>query len=364
MKIFISWHGDRSEALAAALKEWLPLVLHYADPWLSKSDIGAGDRWSDEIAKGLEACNFGISCVTRENMEAPWILFEAGAIAKSVKDGKVIPLLLGLDKKEISGPLAQFQAKKVEQGEIRELISSLNKSATNPVADATLEKLFVMAWPDLQSKISEIPEKKNAPKPSRSEGEILEELVSGIRNLEMRFVAMKDIDEKNRDNEMRRLEQTMLMMHEQEVDWRRRKARKPRGMEMMKMSRSMASGPGDPLQLLFVASFLRDDAPWFYEIALETYKAIKSGDQAEARNYFARLLDALTMLESTPFRDEIGVDLKMLSMVFRECESTIENMDKSGLEKSNRSFAEELGDPSNLKVIQDASDKNRRVAHS
>src|ERR1035438_6645502 len=134
MKIFISWSGDRSEALAVALKEWLPLVLHYADPWLSQSDIVAGDRWSVEIAKGLEVCNFGIICITRENRDAPWILFEAGALAKSMQDGKVIPLLLDLDKKEISGPLAQFQAKKVEQDEIKDLILGLNRSATNPVA--------------------------------------------------------------------------------------------------------------------------------------------------------------------------------------------------------------------------------------
>jgi TIR domain len=116
MKIFISWSGERSEALATALKEWLPLVLHYAEPWLSRSDIDAGGRWGVEIAKELEACNFGIICITRENRDAPWILFEAGALAKSMQDGKVIPLLLDLDKKEISGPLAQFQAKKVEQG--------------------------------------------------------------------------------------------------------------------------------------------------------------------------------------------------------------------------------------------------------
>ena len=132
MKIFISWSGERSAVLAQALKDWLPLVLHYAEPWLSRSDIDAGGRWSVEIAKELETCNFGISCITRENQDTPWILFEAGAIAKSMQDAKVIPLLLDLDKKEISGPLAQFQAKKVEKDEIRELIVSVNKSAKSP----------------------------------------------------------------------------------------------------------------------------------------------------------------------------------------------------------------------------------------
>ena len=157
MKIFISWSGARSEALAGALREWFPLVLHYVEPWLSKSDIQAGERWSVEIAKELEACNFGIICVTKENVAAPWILFEAGALAKSMQDGRVIPLLLDLDVKDISGPLAQFQTKKADNGGIKDLALSLNKASTTPVPEAQLEKLLVALWGDLEKQISGIP---------------------------------------------------------------------------------------------------------------------------------------------------------------------------------------------------------------
>jgi hypothetical protein len=86
MKIFISWSGPRSEALATALREWFPLVLHYVDPWLSKADIQVGERWGVEVAKELESCNFGVICVTKDNVNAPWILFEAGALAKSMQE--------------------------------------------------------------------------------------------------------------------------------------------------------------------------------------------------------------------------------------------------------------------------------------
>ena len=64
------------------------------------------------VAKGLETCNFGVLCITRENLNSPWILFEAGALAESMQDERVIPLLLDLDFKDLSGPLAQFQAKR------------------------------------------------------------------------------------------------------------------------------------------------------------------------------------------------------------------------------------------------------------
>ncbi|CAA7621955.1 hypothetical protein MTBLM5_420002 [Magnetospirillum sp. LM-5] len=142
MKVFISWSGTRSETLAKALREWFPLVLNYVEPWVSQSDIEAGERWGIEVAKELESSNFGVICVTRENLTSPWLLFESGALAKSMQDGRVIPLLLDLDFKEISGPLAQFQAKKAEQAGIKELVLSLNKAAAAPIPDQRLENYF------------------------------------------------------------------------------------------------------------------------------------------------------------------------------------------------------------------------------
>jgi hypothetical protein len=323
MRIFISWSGERSAALAQALKEWIPLVLHYAEPWLSRSDIDAGGRWSVEIAKELETCNFGISCITRENQDAPWVLFEAGAIAKSMQDAKVIPLLLDLDKKEISGPLAQFQAKKVEKGEIRELILSVNKSAKNPVSDGTLERLFVALWPDLENRIAAIPEAKDFPKPPRPEGEILEELVTSIRNLETRLMVAKKVDERILEMQLAEAHH-MMKIHEEEAAWKRQRARSPRGIELKEMGRRFAESPGDPLQILILASFLRDDAPWFYELALELYKAIRSRDRTETAASRKRILDALTMLSTTPLAEEMKRDWKMFAILFNECLSAID----------------------------------------
>lgn len=94
MKVFISWSGERSQIFAQALHEWLPMVLQSIVPWLSQADIAAGERWADKIAKELEGCNFGILSVTRENIASPWILFEAGALAKLMQEGRVIPLIL------------------------------------------------------------------------------------------------------------------------------------------------------------------------------------------------------------------------------------------------------------------------------
>ena len=75
MKIFISWSGERSKLAAAAFHEWLPLVLHYADPWMSEMDIESGSRGLKRISEELDGRNFGIICLTAENLRAPWIKF-------------------------------------------------------------------------------------------------------------------------------------------------------------------------------------------------------------------------------------------------------------------------------------------------
>lgn len=44
MKIFISWSGPKSGAVAKALREWLPLVVNAFEPFLSSDDIDKGTR--------------------------------------------------------------------------------------------------------------------------------------------------------------------------------------------------------------------------------------------------------------------------------------------------------------------------------
>jgi len=192
MRIFISWSGERSQALAQALHEWLPLVLHYVEPWLSKSDIAAGERWGIEVAKELDGSNFGIICLTRENINAPWILFEAGALAKLMQEGRVIPLLLDVEFKDISGPLAQFQAKKVEKGGLSDVIISINRAAPQPVPEDRAAKLFESLWPQFENRLVAIPKPTTPSKPNRPQHEVLEELVASVRGLDVR---LRDDDE-------------------------------------------------------------------------------------------------------------------------------------------------------------------------
>lgn len=81
MKVFLSWSGERSRLVATLLDEWLRCVLQAIRPWISTKDIDRGSLWFSEIQDQLQDVTTGIICLTQENKEKPWILFEAGALA-------------------------------------------------------------------------------------------------------------------------------------------------------------------------------------------------------------------------------------------------------------------------------------------
>ena len=105
--VFISWSGQRSAAVANFLREWLPSVIQAARPWVSSHSIEAGSRNQDEIAKALQGCKCGITCLAPENLTATWILYEAGALSKTIdeKTRLCTYLLGGLQPQEVPPPL-------------------------------------------------------------------------------------------------------------------------------------------------------------------------------------------------------------------------------------------------------------------
>jgi len=93
---------------------------------MSEEDIEKGARWSQDITKELELSNYGIICVTRTNIEAPWLNFEAGALSKTVEFSRVTPFLFGMSPTDLKGPLVQFQACLFTEKDVGRLVSSLN----------------------------------------------------------------------------------------------------------------------------------------------------------------------------------------------------------------------------------------------
>ncbi len=303
MKTFISWSGERSRVVAEALRDWIPLVLHYVEPWISQADIEAGQRWAQEVTKELEASNFGVICVTRENASSPWVLFEAGALAKSMQGSRVIPVLLDLEFRDITGPLAQFQAKKTDRAGLAEVIQSLNSASPHPIPDERVKQLFDALWPELEKKLSSIPKAQPASKHTRPQPEILEELVASIRTLESRFRDV--IDEGPRSLRRRRMPFHPMMIHE--------------------LGGMLSERRGDPISILVLASLFRDEAPWLYELGMEAYRTAKSGSADEATTARKRFQKAVEILRHSPFPpEEMGLDPRMMHMMVRELDHLLE----------------------------------------
>jgi len=81
----------------------------------------------------------------------------------------------------------------------------------------------------------------------------------------------------------------------------------------------MAGDSGDPIGILMAASIIRDDAPWVYELAMEAYRAAKSGDADAIRHEMKRLRNFSEISRRTPFLEEFGMGDKesfMFSMEF------------------------------------------------
>jgi hypothetical protein len=188
LKIFISWSGLLAKEVTRALKAWLPKMFDHIDPWASDTDIHAGTRGLDAIQARLNESSFGIIVVTAENMEKPWLNFEAGALSKSL-DGditKVIPLLVGFDNIEQlrTSPLNQFQATVLDKAGMQKVCRSI--AAAIGLDLLTIEDRYDWAWPDLEKRIAKANEDAgNQPKlPEPDEKDLLRDLLTSVRNLE------------------------------------------------------------------------------------------------------------------------------------------------------------------------------------
>lgn len=188
MKVFVSWSGEKSRDVAHAFRSWLPSVLHAVDPFVSSRDIRAGTRWQSEIAAELDDTDFGLICVTRENQEEEWLNFEAGALAKSVASSRVVPLAIDLSPADIANPLGQFQAMRLTQEDITDVLVSMNEACPSPITEENLHNTVAKWWPDLADELARIDNANysgdgHEVHPGRSDRELLEELLDAVRGM-------------------------------------------------------------------------------------------------------------------------------------------------------------------------------------
>jgi hypothetical protein len=187
MKVFISWSGEQSSKFAKAFNDWLPNVFQSVTPFYSPEDIAAGERWLERLNTVLEEYDFGIVCLTSENLTAPWIMFESGALAKKLGKSKLVPVLCGVAETELSkSPLTQFQYVHTDKTGIRKLCDSIEASLGDgkKLGETKLNKAFGMWWLELEKDIENLlAEKAPGTKKRINLEDAVEEMLSILRSL-------------------------------------------------------------------------------------------------------------------------------------------------------------------------------------
>lgn len=185
MKVFVSWSGERSKGVAKALSRWLPELFQDLTSWMSSDSISAGAQWETELKESLRESRFGVVCLTPENIAAPWLLFEAGAVSTAMAASRVVPYCFGMKPTEVTPPLSMFQASTADRDGTYLLIQSINQQRDEGRAmdELRLNRVFEKWWPDLESELQKISELRADTTNRRSDRDILEETLSMVRDI-------------------------------------------------------------------------------------------------------------------------------------------------------------------------------------
>jgi hypothetical protein len=202
VKIFVSWSGKRSKAVAELMSDWLKCVIQASQPWISTRDIDRGAIWFSEISDKLKDVSVGVVCLTQENKNKPWILFETGALAKGLTTNRVCTFLIDLKPEDLQDPLGQFNHTTPDRSSVWALARTINDCLDDKALDERiLEQVFETYWPQFEEKFNAALEENQPDEivPPRSEQDILSEILNNTRSLSNRIRTLEsDVNSKSR----------------------------------------------------------------------------------------------------------------------------------------------------------------------
>ena len=197
MQVFLCWSGAASHKIAEALHGFLGDVIQDLKPFLSSESIRKGQRWSAEIGNHLKDTNYGIVCLTKDNLDARWIMFEAGALSKNIVESRVTALLAGIQPTDVVEPLSQFQQTRTDRDDMLKLMKDLNGLLPDDrrLAADRLTRAFDSFWGGFEAKLASAMASSSAkaPKvPARETGDMVSELLELVRELKRELSAKRE----------------------------------------------------------------------------------------------------------------------------------------------------------------------------
>jgi hypothetical protein len=315
-QVFIS-HDSRDADLAEALSKLIKSVSSGMIKTFRSSDkksndgIDFGDEWYKRLMLKLQTTSDMVCLFTERSLDRPWILFEAG-VAKAKLATPVIGIALGVPLNRVStGPFYQFQNMDDSEDDLTKLVNQLARRVQNLELDADVVKTQVQAFKATEATILKTAAATGGKKGATDvpEETAVAKLVEEMKSMPARVAER---------------------LAEEGDSFRRRKRRRFHPM-MFEELMHMSGGPGDPVGILMAASVIRDDAPWLYELAMEVYRAVKSGDRECIEREMTRLRRFSEMMMHGPMMMDFGD--RESHMIAMEFPRVLDNLLRSSLER-------------------------------
>jgi len=262
----------------------------------------------------LKAASDVVCIFTERSLERPWILYEAG-VARGTLQTPVLGLALGVTLTKVgTGPFYHFQNSDDSEESLTKLVLQLASRVPSlePDAEVVLAQVrtFKATEHKLLEKMAETGTVEEQPPQENLIAKFLEEMKGMVRELPSRVTErMGDRGDPIRRRRLRRFDPMMFneIMH-------------------------MGVEPDDPIGILLLASLVRDDLPWFYEIAVEAYHAIRVGDHSAAERELHRIERMSEMMVRGPFSDLLGLGDKETHMLLGEMPHMMHHLIRRSIE--------------------------------
>lgn len=186
MQVFISWSGETSLRIAEALGDWLERTIQAVDSYHS-DQMEKGAAWRSKLLREINKSDFGLICLTEENLHSDWLHFEAGALFRELREPSVSPVLFRVRGSNLNDPLATFQYTKFERDDMLSLVKTINGQLDqeDQLKEGILNDSFGKYWDDLEEKIEQIYE-ETPPEDTgveKDDSEIIREILENTRTI-------------------------------------------------------------------------------------------------------------------------------------------------------------------------------------
>jgi hypothetical protein len=300
--VFIS-HDTRDAELAEAFSNLLKSVSAGVLKSFRTSDkkgtqgIEYGVEWYPEIIKHIQEASDVVCLLTRNSIDRPWILFEAG-MAKGKLGTSILGVALGVQLKNAStGPFAQFQNCGDDVNSLTKLVFQLVNRIPNSEPDEETIKFQVSKFKEkvdtiLTAKKDKISETNEESEKDNSSAKLFEEIKVMFQDLPARI-----------DNKISRgSNERKQRFHPMMID------------EICHTSKDPTVG------IMIGLSLFRDSSmPWIYEMGFELLKILKSKKSStEKQNTFHNFEEMIQMTTQNPIVREFSINSEDEYMMFKE----------------------------------------------